>query len=289
MAATVDFEAFSAELEKTGGASVQGRKIAIDLPCGDGNGGTLLHVAARDGLMPTVGLLLTRSPRMLDFKDRSEKTACDYALERVKRLEEQLGVRFPDNPPLTCSSDDQEAWGQAKWVLHRIRTEQTKQAACEAPFGAGVADSSGRTGLHWAAHDGDLDTVRGWVEARGDLDARDDSRNTPVDLAVDNGHVEVIRELLRAQPTRYNDRQTALSLIARVVQTENPDAIAAFLEERPNVDLARMALTSAQKWAAASLSGDEGKAPRAVLERVRKIFKDLEAAELEAPIGAPGP
>ena len=78
-----------------------------------------------------------------------------------------------------------------------------------------VRDGSGMTPLHWAAGLKDVDTVRALLRyaTAKDVNTRDHSGETPLQLAVRNGQIEICRELLaqRADPNiQDNIGETAL-------------------------------------------------------------------------------
>ena len=80
----------------------------------------------------------------------------------------------------------------------RAAEEERKRAAEEEaarPRAAPVLEG-GRTPLHNASRDGDLDEVRRLLEAGADIEARDNEGETPLHDACWNGHLEIARLLL---------------------------------------------------------------------------------------------
>lgn len=55
-----------------------------------------------------------------------------------------------------------------------------------------------RTALHWATVNGDLETARILVQAGADLNARDSTGETPLDVARSNSHPDIARMLQSA-------------------------------------------------------------------------------------------
>jgi ankyrin repeat protein len=56
----------------------------------------------------------------------------------------------------------------------------------------------GKTGLHVAARQGSYEMVRQLLDRRANATALSDDEETALDMAVRNGHVEVVRILLAA-------------------------------------------------------------------------------------------
>src|SRR5438093_1041122 len=65
---------------------------------------------------------------------------------------------------------------------------------------AASSDGEGRTALHVAAKDGQIDVVRLLLAAKADLNAREQRASlTPLMVAAEGGHLEVVKELVGAK------------------------------------------------------------------------------------------
>lgn len=70
--------------------------------------------------------------------------------------------------------------------------------ALGAPFAAGGQDAPARMSLHAAALQGNLDAVRGYIEAGSDLNEKDAFGSTPLIIATTFGRTDVARALIEA-------------------------------------------------------------------------------------------
>ncbi len=62
----------------------------------------------------------------------------------------------------------------------------------------GKWDRAGRTALHYAATDGELDTVRRLIAEGADVNAKEDAGWTPLHFAADQGDLDIVETLIAA-------------------------------------------------------------------------------------------
>ena len=215
------------------------------------SGGELLHVDKGEGQKYFSGIvesLLTMDSGLISTRDPTGRTACDYAVEHVKRLEKQFGLEpyASDHEVLSRYTPDEQAqWHDANRVLNLIREEHAEALVRDAPPGMEITDGDGRTGLHLAARDGDEAQVRRWIAERGNLLAEDNEGDTPAALAAFNRHTSILRMLLQHSPGEYGTCDDARSLIVACVPSGSAEVMDVFLEERPDADLAQSILQQA--------------------------------------------
>lgn len=94
-----------------------------------------------------------------------------------------------------------------------------------------------RTALHYAAINGHLDIIEILIDAKANVNARDENGNTPLQLAIANGHVQVARYLMSQSAIdltiENNDEDNALHTainnnlfeMAKELVTKSPDII----------------------------------------------------------------
>lgn len=70
-----------------------------------------------------------------------------------------------------------------------------------------ATDSLGRTGLHWAALGGNVNEVKMILACGGVPNLKDNEGKTPSDLAIENGHKEIVPLLMRGRIPIQNDSE----------------------------------------------------------------------------------
>lgn len=164
----------------------------LDLPNLDRR--TPLHIAAAEGHLQSVKVLVDNFNVMIDPKDRWEHTPLDEAIysghDEVASFLKERGASQGTKP--TCTGGNAfllEAvlHSDIRAVRHHIEVNG---------YDVNSVNFDSRTPLHLACSLGDMDMVRILVEDyRVHLDPVDHAGGTPLDDAVDNQHEEIIQFL----------------------------------------------------------------------------------------------
>ena len=166
----------------------------------DDEGATLLHHAVREQLLRRaiykqeylIISLLLRCGADMDRRDVHGKTAEDYAQEHLQGLKEKWNIGYYDE----CRSQDPHVWEEAKRIVQALREERSLRIVAETDPTLGISDCKGRTWLHRAAEANDREAVERWIQAEGEVDARDLYGHTAAMLAARNGCADALEPLL---------------------------------------------------------------------------------------------
>jgi ankyrin repeat protein len=153
-------------------------------------GNTPLHWAIEKGSEEIVGLILARKPR-LELKNLQDLTPLQLAINagQIKLALELL--KAGANPNVRF-----EAKGVAPVTPFRRQNELP-------PGGRDVLPGDGATPLHWAVQWGFKPVVEGLLNAKADVNAKDDYGNTPLHLAAGQRATEIM-EMLLARKAEVN-------------------------------------------------------------------------------------
>jgi ankyrin repeat protein len=176
---------------------------------------------------PIVRILLENGANT-EARDRFERTAIFAAAARRHVEALQLLFRFGANVNARdCDDRNVLIYVAAHDVTTRPSARKSTEGSVQmllstTPININAKDKTHRTALHWAAASGKVDMVRllasgdeGRLRAR--LDVTNNRGRTPLHLATDNNHIEIVRILLDsgADPSLANDGGwTALHIAA---------------------------------------------------------------------------
>ncbi|CAI6101014.1 unnamed protein product [Clonostachys chloroleuca] len=160
---------------------------------------TALHIAARRGELELVKELLFRGARC-DLVDRESRTALHIASEEghvhiaVQLLHSGPMLLYPTSPlHLAAKNGHVEVLRQLLIYTTDLYSPQVSE----------LVDSLGETPLHHASRNGHDDVVN-LLLARGSHPGQgNESGITPVHLAAEYGHLNVLKSLFKALPSRY--------------------------------------------------------------------------------------
>jgi ankyrin repeat protein len=220
-------------------------KARLPLEARNNKGETALICAAAGGQTDVVDVLLN-SRAKIDATNKSGESALMLAaryghLEVFKKL---LGV----------NADLRMQDGERKTVLHHATWNKgsgaTEFFSLTANEDIEAQDSGGRTPLHWAARNENLEVVLCLMERNAKIGTKDDSGYTALHWAVWNEKADIVMALLDADAdvtTQDNGGKTALHWAAK---SGNSEIVKALLLRMPNSTLRDKEGMAAVHWAA---------------------------------------
>jgi len=136
------------------------------------NGKHLIHIAAENGHLRIIKILLKTSPSLLNLCDKSGQTPLIWAASRdhTDIVEYLISLAGIDLNKATASSDD---------------------------------DHQYKTALHWAAERGQGEIVYALIKTGANIEAPLNGKHL-IHIAAENGHRDVIYHLLKHNPTLLN-------------------------------------------------------------------------------------
>lgn len=213
--------------------------------------GARLNAATKDGLTPIAAAVYRGDKAVAVFPDSKEPThnvdtlvalGHELVLRRLLKIEPLPKVKHKAAyPPLHLAA----RFGQAKTaqvlLKHGVDVNATRSTGIlgyrhDAPEGSEAA-------LHLAAQHGQLAMVELLIEAKATVnDTMTDLQHTgdnftPLLLAFDSGHVEVVKRLAKANGLpRIDGAQNAAALLPRAVKNRHPAMVKLLLDEGAPLD-----------------------------------------------------
>jgi ankyrin repeat protein len=110
-------------------------------------------------------------------------------------------------------------------------------------------DEEGRTGLHYAAMNGNLTIIAILIKASAKLDAKDKLGNTPLHLAADRNQVEAARLLIDVGAPIDAENKNGMTPLMIAANRGNLDSVQALLAKGASVNKTDFTGRDAAGWA----------------------------------------
>jgi ankyrin repeat protein len=110
-------------------------------------------------------------------------------------------------------------------------------------------DAEGRTGLHYAAMNGNLTIIAILIKASAKLDAKDKLGNTPLHLAADRNQVEAAKLLLDVGAPVDAENKNGMTALMMAANRGNIDVVLALLAKGASVTKTDFTGRDAAGWA----------------------------------------
>ena len=183
-----------------------------DLQATDECGRTALHVSALNcglaGQLEIAGALL-HAGADVRAEDPDGRTAEDLAIKRLRWMRRRFKVRDETREHARLNANEKRVLDDARVLAHRLLHARRRIAVREADPRLGLRGADGRTGLHWAAEEGDEALVGRWIERGGELAVYDHVGFTPALRAAQAGHAGVLRKLVAHDPNWWEEHRTS--------------------------------------------------------------------------------
>lgn len=165
-------------------------KSGINIHLHDNNENSPLHIAARNGNLNIVKLLIKKGSKV-DVRNRRKQTPLHWAAHNGHP--EIVDYLIAEGANVDAVED--EGGTPLSWVAYVGHLEIVKQLV---DYGSNIqsADMHSNTPLHWACYHGRLEVVKFLIEKGADLHKKNSYGYTPLDLAVRNGHLATVLFLL---------------------------------------------------------------------------------------------
>ncbi|XP_046562349.1 ankyrin repeat domain-containing protein 50-like [Haliotis rubra] len=163
---------------------------------------TMLHSACQEGNMEMVKYVLSQNIVDIDSRGWKKKTPVMVAVEFWRKGDTQKWYSYLQVKELVCllwMDIDSRGWKKRTPVMVAAEKGHTEVVQLLVSKGAGVSlvDGYGENILHWASVGGHVETVRYVLSLNiVDIDSRGWKKRTPVMVAAEKGHTEVVQLLV---------------------------------------------------------------------------------------------
>jgi ankyrin repeat protein len=185
-----------------------------DLRSKDGN--TVLHTAIFLGVNGIVGLLLANEVE-ITAHNRHGHTPLEVAVSYGNTEAVELLIGHDRNAAV-------QVIRQGKLLREALKYRRLPIAKLLLQNGASVneVDENLETGLHWASRTGNIEAADFLLRNRADINARNLSRRTPIQIARDNGHDPLVGWLLLKGAKDISTDRAARGVMSAGTQTPLP-------------------------------------------------------------------
>ena len=220
----------------------------------DGEGRTILHLAAEDGNVNATGIIL-KEGSLFTQKNRNGKTALDIALERFDSknhagVAEQLILAgaVSDNPlftvfaPAVRTSNFNIRSADGMTTLHYIARHGYQGYllfVLDKNVDVNTKNASGATSLHEAARSGNIRTLETLLDNGAEINAQDANGNSPLHIAAPPAaHLNVAKLLLsRSANINLRDAHGDSPLHIAIMLNRSEEHISTLLSNKADVTI----------------------------------------------------
>ena len=211
----------------------------------DAKGLTPLHLAVASGhrAAPDIVARLIKFGADVRIVDPKGRAAEQLARETLKQLWERVFAKhgmvlLDDYPPRSAASEaERTAWIGLKLMQRCLSKKRRLQTLMESDPTLALADPYGRTALHHAAWDNNLEVIQRWIDAGANLNIKDRDGNTALVFAASNGLAEaagLLAQYYDSWACSLNDYEDTLVHIA--ARSGSVDTIRALAEAEAGIE-----------------------------------------------------